>query len=118
MTASDRLPPSDIPKHYPSQAPAPDEKKTSVPVLCCCFLLHEEHGLPDALPPTRPNDQPTPEPMPYFETDEEKLMDHEMLFPFLCRISCVLPQTTFLIDEHAGLLSWELASVSMETGLF
>lgn len=28
--------------------------KTPVPVLCCCFLLHDEHDLPDALPPTRP----------------------------------------------------------------
>lgn len=41
-------------KHYRSQAPAPDEKQKSITVLCCCFLLHDEHGLPDALPPTRP----------------------------------------------------------------
>lgn len=34
------------------RSPAPDEKKKNAPVLCCCFLLHDEHVLPAARPPT------------------------------------------------------------------
>lgn len=71
-------------------------KNKPVPVLRCCFLLHDEHDPPDALPPTT---------LPTRRNEEEQRKGDDTLFDSVVAAHLLLRPLS-LIDDRVCLLSW------------